>query len=66
MSWTSLKPIRSIGTRTGVIYSWLFEFTQQHTAGFTENNWATHPLWPKEKGQKENNNLLNTTQKRKD
>ena len=23
-----------------VIYSWLFKYTQQHAAGFTENNWA--------------------------
>ena len=32
-----LKPIEP---HAGVIYSWLFKYTQQHTAGFTENNWA--------------------------
>jgi hypothetical protein len=26
--------------RGGVIYSWLFKYTQLHTAGFTENNWV--------------------------
>ena len=25
---------------TGVIYSWLFKFTHQHNAGFTENSSA--------------------------
>ena len=34
---TSLKPI---GPHAGVIYSRLY--TQQHTVGFTQNNWAPH------------------------
>ena len=33
-----LKPIEPIGSRAGVIYSWLFKYTPQHTGGFTENN----------------------------
>jgi hypothetical protein len=32
--------------RTEVVYSWLFKYIQQHTAGFTENNRAPHLLMP--------------------
>ena len=32
------KPIVTIGTHPGVIYSRLFKYTQQYTAGFTESN----------------------------
>ena len=32
------------GHRAGVIYSRLFKYTQQHNAGFRENNWAPMPL----------------------
>jgi hypothetical protein len=32
------KPSVTIGTRPGVIYSRLFTYTQQHTAGFTESS----------------------------
>jgi hypothetical protein len=35
----SLMPI---GPRVGVIYSWLFKYTRQHTADFTENNNLVH------------------------
>ena len=31
---------KTIRPWAGVIYSWLFRYTQQHTVGFTENNWA--------------------------
>ena len=40
---TGLKPI---GPRSGIIHSQLFKYTQQHTACFTENNWAPHLLRP--------------------
>jgi hypothetical protein len=40
---TDLKPI---GPSAGVISSRLFKNTQQHTAGFTENNWTAHLLRP--------------------
>jgi hypothetical protein len=30
----------------GFIYSLLFKYTQQYTAGFTENKWALHLLKP--------------------
>jgi hypothetical protein len=37
----ALKPIGPIASNwaphVGVIYSWLFKYTQQHTASFTEN-----------------------------
>ena len=42
---TDLKPIGQIApnwVRAGVIYSWLFKYTQQHTVGFTENNIGPH------------------------
>ena len=29
-------------SRGGVIYSGLFKYTDEHTACFTENNWAPH------------------------
>jgi hypothetical protein len=32
------------GSHAGIIYSRLY--TQQHTAGFTENNWTPHHLRP--------------------
>jgi hypothetical protein len=41
-----LDQLFQIGPRAGVIYSWLFKYTQQHTACFTENNWAPHLLRP--------------------
>ena len=41
-----LDQLFQIGPRVGVIYSWLFKYTQQHTACFTENNWAPHLLRP--------------------
>ena len=45
-----LKPILPIAPnwepRAGVIYSRLFKYTQQHTAGFTENNSFPHILRP--------------------
>jgi hypothetical protein len=31
------KPIEPIGPCAGVIYSRLFKYAQQHTAGFTDN-----------------------------
>ena len=34
------------GPRVGIIYSWLFKYTQQYTAWFTENNWAPHLIRP--------------------
>ena len=38
-----IKPIGPITPRAGVIYSWPFKYTQQHTAGFTKNNkWVPH------------------------
>jgi hypothetical protein len=30
--------------RAGVIYSRLFKYIQQHTAGLTDNHWASHLL----------------------
>ena len=30
------------GSRAGVIYSRLFKYTQQHTSGFTQENWVPH------------------------
>jgi hypothetical protein len=42
---TVLKLIGSIAPNwacAGVIYSQLFKYKQQHTAGFTENNWIRH------------------------
>jgi hypothetical protein len=40
-AWLTLRRMDSflpIGPRTGVIYSRLFKYTQQHTACFTENS----------------------------
>ena len=33
---------RTIGPHTEVIYCRLVKYTQQHTVGFTENNWVSH------------------------
>ena len=41
-----IGPIAPNWARTDVIYSWLFMYIQQHTAGFTENNRAAHLLMP--------------------
>ena len=35
---SQLDQLLPIGPPAGVIYSWLFKYTQQHTAGFTENS----------------------------
>jgi hypothetical protein len=35
---TTSNHLLPIGPRSGVIYSWLFKYTQQHTVGFTENS----------------------------
>ena len=35
----ALNQMLPIWPLDGVIYSWLFKYTQQHTAGFTENSW---------------------------
>ena len=43
---SQLHQLLSIGPRAGNIYSRLFRYTQQHTAGFTETNWAPHLLQP--------------------
>ena len=41
---TDLKPnAEPIWPRDGVIYSWLFKYAQQHTAGFTQNNIVPAP-----------------------
>ena len=37
--------LSQLGPRSGVIYSWLFKYTQQHTAGFTENSNYFHIVW---------------------
>ena len=41
-----LNQLLPIGSRAAVIYSRLFKHTQQHTACFTKNNWAPHPVRP--------------------
>ena len=41
---TPIGPITLIWAHPGVIYSRLFKYAQQHTAGFTENNWAPYLL----------------------
>ena len=46
VSATTRAGLKPIGPRAGVIYYWLYKYTQQHTAGFTENNWTPHILRP--------------------
>ena len=46
-----------IDSHVGVIYYRLFKYTQQHTAGLTENNWAPHLLRP----ALPNTNIYNTS-----
>jgi len=43
-----LDQLLLISPRAGVIYSWLFKYAQQHTAGYTENNisFAPHSAGP--------------------
>jgi len=41
---SQLDQLLIIWPLAGVIYSPLFKYTQQHNAGFQENNWALHPL----------------------
>ena len=44
IGYKPIGPIFHNWARAGVIYSQLFKYTQQHTAGFTENDWVTHLL----------------------
>jgi len=43
---SQLDQLLSIGNRAGIIYPRLFKYSQQHTAGFTEKNWAPHLTRP--------------------
>jgi hypothetical protein len=45
-SRSQLVKLLPIGPLARDIYSWLFKYTQQHTADFTENSWGLHLLKP--------------------
>jgi len=46
LALSQLDQLLPFEPRDGVIYSRLFKYIQQHTAGFTENNWAPRLLRP--------------------
>jgi hypothetical protein len=46
LTLNQIDQLLPIDSHVGVIYYRLFKFTQQHTAGLTENNWSPHLLRP--------------------
>jgi hypothetical protein len=43
---SQLDQLLPIGSHDRVVYSRMFKYTQQYTAGFTENNWYPYLLIP--------------------